>query len=86
MDAPSDNIAAVNLGTAIPNAQLRAKFFVHFMLEESDLTLIVVSETEISVSDNPLASNAHDSRYFRHVMSPRRFAVVTNKVVPLRNE
>jgi hypothetical protein len=56
------------------------------LFEESDLTFVIVSEPEISVSDNAFSGNANYLRYFRHSMGSGLFLVVADKVVPFGNK
>jgi FdhD protein len=81
-----NHIPAIDFRTAIPDAEPRTKFIVNLLLEESDLTFVVLSEPEIPVPDNTLPRYADQLRDFRHRIGSGRSLVMANEVMPFGNK
>jgi FdhD protein len=81
-----NHIPAIGFGAAIPDAELRTKLVVNLLLEESDLTFVVVSEPEVSVPHYAFPRDADQFLNFRHGKGSGRFLMMANEVVALRNK
>jgi len=81
-----DHIPAKNFRTAVPNSKARTEILIHFFLEEGDLAFVSGLVPEEPVSDDTLPGNALNLVSFDSHVIARRLFVMTEKVVPGRDE
>lgn len=85
IDAAGDHVASRHSRRTLVNLQCAAELIENFLGKKCNLSFVVVFEIEIPVAANPLPRCAFDHRHLIHSVRVRLAAVMTDKIVALRN-